>query len=74
MAEPGVDQICLVQLHRDVAVLPLSCSCVLLVLGLEHGDEAIQHGVIAAEHRTTARRAPRKGKGAHLNLGRGVMS
>ena len=42
----SVDQICLVQLHRDVAVLPLSCSCVLLVLGLEHGDEAVQHNVI----------------------------
>ena len=36
----------------------------LLFLGLERGDEAVQDVVIAAEHRTTARRAPRKGKGA----------
>ena len=31
----------------------------LLVLGLERGDEVVQLGVIAAEHGSSARRAPR---------------
>ena len=37
----------------------LGCSSALLVLGLERGDEAVQPGVIAAEHGSSARHAPR---------------
>ena len=57
------DQICLVKLHCDVPVAPLGCSSALLGLGLESGDETVQLGVIAAEHRSNARRAPCKRQG-----------
>ena len=59
----SVDQIGLVELHCDVPVAPLGCSA-LLVLGLESGDETVQLGVIAAEHRSNARRRRAKGKAA----------
>ena len=39
--------------------MPLGRCRALLDLGLERGDEVVQLGVIAAEHGSSARRAPR---------------